>query len=176
MLASCGGENFQDRPSLVPSNVTPTPLPAPLTVDNEDFQIEFGPEWKMEREGESYIFNDVKELRQITIAALRPIGAPTGAKIEELGREAILIRQEVLKELSEGKVTFSDIRSDKVRDGYDLRFSATDPLNGVKIRFTTFARPQRVVTVSFNKYSPFPSDEELDRQSASILARIKVKN
>ena len=175
LLISCEGREAIVSPLVSPS-VSPTPAQAPVEIDSEDFKIALGPEWKMEREGESYVFNDENNLRQITIAVLRPREIASEPEIEHLGREATRIRQDAMRKLSNGKAQFSQIKSVKVGKGYDLTFSAVDQINGVKVRSMTFARSERIVTISFNKYSPFPSDEELDRQFADILAKIELKN
>jgi hypothetical protein len=173
-MASCGGRQALNDRSLN-SPLAPTPLPTPHTVKTEDFEIELNAAWRMETEGESYIFNDEKNLRQITIAVMQPTEIAKKLGIEQVGREAIKLRQAAIRKISNGNATFSEIKSVKVRDGYDLTFSATDQAYGVKVRSTTFARPERIVTVTFNKYAPFPTDEELDRQFADILSKIKLK-
>lgn len=175
LLMSCNSKQLgaQSRPE---PSVTPTVLPTPDRLDTEDFEIEPGPGWKMESEGESYLFNDEQNLRQIAIAVLRPTTAAEKIDIQQLGLKAIEFRQDAMRQMSDGKVEISSTKVLKVRDGYDLTFSAYDPVNKVKVRSTTFARRTRVVTVSFIKYSPFPTDEDLDRQFAQILSRLKLKN
>ncbi|HEX2639033.1 MAG TPA: hypothetical protein VHL50_00600 [Pyrinomonadaceae bacterium] len=175
VLVSCSGRQAVVNAPLDPL-LTSTPAPTPLAFDSIDFAIELGPEWKMEREGNSYIFNDERTLRQITIAVLRPKKTLTKTEIEQVGRETIKVRQGVIKELSNGNATLGETKLVEVPEGFDFTFSATDPVNGVKIRSTTFARSQRIVTVSFNKYRPSPTDEELDRQFASILVEVKLKD
>ena len=150
--------------------------PPPNNVNNDAFETDLDLGWKLEREGQAYIFSDKENLRQITIAVIYPTDAAKNVPIEELGRAAIKIRQDTIRELSNGKATFTDVKSVKVPNGYDLSFSATDKVNEMKVRCTAFDRAQRIVTVTFLRYSPFPPDDELDLEFAELLTHIKVKD
>src|SRR5690349_8331539 len=73
-LLACSGKQTSNSPQLHPSAT-------PLRFVTEDFEIELDGEWRMEREGEAYIFNDEENLRQLTIAVLIPNSLPDRSQI-----------------------------------------------------------------------------------------------
>lgn len=166
---------LETQPAVL-SVVDPSPSPMPLIVDTDDFHIELGPEWKMEREGDAYILNNERDLWQITIMWLRPKKKMGKAEIEKYGRDLVGFRIDAVNEMSKGKATVSEIKTVESGEGYDFSFSAMDPVSNTRMRSTTFARSQRIVTASFIKYSPFPPDDELERQLAELFSNFKLKN
>jgi len=139
-----------------------------------DFDFDPGAGWTSERDGQAYIFNDIQSMRQITIAVLNARSVLSDDELVQASRETLDIRKKIIRQLSSDRATFTDMGVTESEGGIDTSFSAVDPLNQVQIYCTVKARPLRVVTVSFNKYSPYLSDEDFRRQAESLIGSVKV--
>jgi hypothetical protein len=174
-FASCGFRQPNDGEST--GIVAPArPAASPVNIVTEYFEIELDESWKVEREGDSYVLNDEPNRRQVTIAVVIPKQSPDDPHLQELAREIVRIRRDAIRKISKGSAKITDVTSTKTPEGYELSFAATDPINQVKVRCITYARPRHLVTVSFNKYSPLPPDEEIDQQLKDVLAKFRLND
>jgi hypothetical protein len=142
--------------------------------ERSDFHVDLGPAWTAAHEDTHFCFNDEENLRQVTISVLLSKQNIEKPELFMAALDLLRMRRELIEGLSNGQAKISDPVNVDRDGGFDMTISAVDPVNEVQIKTTILARPLRTITVTFNKYSPFLSDEEFEKQAAWVLSKITI--
>jgi hypothetical protein len=129
---------------------------------DEDFELILPGAWHTDHEATHLGFVQGEENQQVTAATSR-------------AKRTLDMPQEALRRLSGEDIVFSEVITEERDGGIDVTFAALDETHQVQVRVLVCARPNRLVTLSFNKYAPLVSADEFSRRASQVRAGLRVR-
>jgi hypothetical protein len=147
---------------------------SPTRYADDDFELVLDGEWQPDHEDTHVGFVQPHENQQVTAAAMRPKAPLDTPTLLAVALDLVAARQRAFRELSDDAMTFGDVSTEPRDGGFDVSFRAKNAERGVQSWVVVCARPQRIVTLSYNKYTPLLPDEEFDSRHQAIRSGLRI--
>lgn len=147
----------------------------PTELVTEDFALHLPEAWRPDHEDDHFGFVRQAANEQITLSVLltrEPLDKPT---LLVAALDLVRARQEALRAVSQGRVTVGDVTTVDRGAGMDVTFMAADTTHGLQASVTVFARPRRLVTMSYNKYAPLLPEADFTARADGIRSSLTVR-
>jgi hypothetical protein len=146
----------------------------PTTHTDDDFRLTLDGVWRPDHEDTHFGFAQDDEKQQVTASVLRAKAILDTPQMLAVALDLVAKRQSAFRSLSGSDVTFGQVTTAEREGGYDVAFTAADLTHGVQSYVLVCARPRRVVTLSYNKYTPLLSETAFLGRWAAIRAGFQV--
>jgi hypothetical protein len=141
----------------------------------DDFELRLAGTWRPDHEPTHYGFVHEAEGEQVTVSALRTRERLEKPALLLAALRLVAIRQKAYLQMSGGAASFTEPQSTEVGEGIDVSFSVSNSAGQVQSRVWVLARPHRIVTVAFNRYSPLLGAADFDQRSSQVRAGLSVR-
>jgi hypothetical protein len=141
----------------------------------DDFVVVLDASWTPQHQDTHYGFARNGDSEHVTISAQRakrPLDQPT---LLVAALDFVRIRQQAFQSISGGTTSFSELETSDAAGGMDLAFVVADAAEQIQSKVWVLARPNRIVTVSFNRYPPLLPTPAFLQLATDVRSAVTVK-
>jgi hypothetical protein len=140
-----------------------------------DFTIALDASWSPQHQDTHYGFARNGDADHVTITAQRAKGPLDQPTLLVAALDLVRIRQQAFQSISGGTTTFSELETSHAGGGMDLAFVVADASEQIQSKVWVLARPNRIVTLSFNRYPPLLPTPAFLQLATELRSAVTVK-